>query len=367
MGCAIATVMSDGYDRYVKFPVRGFVPAPTPYRRPGPTPQPVSLEHETIALEFVERSRGLRENATGTFVSWHADRTAVEYFGTLLAGRGRLESSTRKALTDELTLLRKQTDPIDTVAPPSATPGRDRTPKSKVEDPRLAEAQAFDVLDDLAGIQRRAGAISADQDQAVAEYGLRGRLLHDLAPLSPDTKRRLRAALRELGLLEERTAATGTSTGFWTSTVTPAESLEAASLEGSLEDVGDEDLEPAVVVDDRPIPILTVTPSWRSEVAAVHRDVTVDEEGTTEVAASLEAQTTDVVRADDVAALVDTAGNDAKTWTSQVAMPPVEPMRPGESFEFAEPRCVTEPLRRREPAPSSGGRGRRWLRTLLRR
>lgn len=350
----------------MKFPVRGFVPAPTPYRRPGPSPQPVSLEHETVALEFVERSRGLRENATGTFVSWHAERTAVEYFGTLLAVRGRLEAITRKALTDELTLLRKQTDPIDTVAPPSATPGRDRTPKSKVDDPRLAEAQAFDVLDDLAGIQSRAGAVSADQEQAAAEYGLRGRLLYDLAPLSPDTKRRLRAELRELGLLEERTEATGTSTGFWTSTVTPAESLEAASFEGSLEDVGDEDLEPPVV-DDRPIPTLTVTPSWRSDAARAHRNVTVDEEEMTEVAASHEPSATEVARVDDVTSLLETTGKDAETRMSPVTTSPVESERHGESFEFAEPRCVTEPSRRHEADPSSGGRWGRWLRTLLRR
>lgn len=176
------------------------VPAPKPWRRPPPDPTPFDLDDEAAALDLIDRIRGLRLNGAETFEVWLQDRNDAEYSAALLIANAGLDSGTRAELEREATLLRRQANP------PAGgtrvwTRSDDRVSSaSEVDDPRLAEAKAYDLIDRMRSLRLNGAAAGKDLHRERSRLLSQSQLLLTTATMRPATRHTL---ANEVQLLED--------------------------------------------------------------------------------------------------------------------------------------------------------------------
>lgn len=174
------------------------VPAPKPWRRPPPDPVPLDLDDEASALDLIDQIRGLRLNGAENFEVWLQQRADAEYAASLLIAHAGLTDDTRSELDREVTLLRRQANP-PTSGARVWTRSDDRiSSASEVDDPRLAEARAYDLVDRMRSLRLNGAAAGRDLHRERSSLLSQGELLLTTASLRPATRQSLSTEVRLL-------------------------------------------------------------------------------------------------------------------------------------------------------------------------
>jgi hypothetical protein len=167
------------------------VPAPKPWRRPPPEPIPVDLDDEAAALDLIDRIRGLRLNGAENFEVWLQQRADAEYAASLLIAHGGLTDDTRIELERETTLLRRQANPPTSGARVWTRSDERISSASEVDDPRLAEARAYDLVDRMRSLRLNGTASGHDLHRERSYLLAQSELLLTTASLQTATRRSL--------------------------------------------------------------------------------------------------------------------------------------------------------------------------------
>lgn len=216
------------------------VPAPKPWRRPPPDPLPVDLDDEASALDLIDRIRGLRLNGAETFEVWLQQRTDAEYAASLLIAHAGLTDETRAELEREATLLRRQANPPSSGARVWTRSDERISSASEVDDPRLAEARAYDMIDRMRSLRLNGATAGVDLYTERAYLLSQSQLLLTTATLRPATRRALATEVDLLDQWSDRVTSSADSLAHLTSRPTvpgreaaaePAEAVEEAPVE----------------------------------------------------------------------------------------------------------------------------------------
>jgi hypothetical protein len=153
-----------------------------------------------MALDLIDRIRGLRLNGAENFEVWLQERSDAEYSASLLIAKAGLHVDTRAELEREATLLRRQANP-PTSGARVWTRSDDRVSSaSEVYDPRLAEAKAYDLIDRMRSLRLNGAAVGKDLHRERSHLLSQSTLLLTTASMRPATRQALGA---EVALLED--------------------------------------------------------------------------------------------------------------------------------------------------------------------
>lgn len=176
------------------------VPAPKPWRRPPPEPLPVDLDDEASALDMIDRIRGLRLNGAENFETWLQQRADAEYAASLLIAKAGLTDATRAELNREVTLLRRQANPPTGGARVWTRSDERISSASEVDDPKLAEARAYDLIDRLRSLRLNGAAVGQELHRERSYLLSQSELLLTTASLRAATRTALSS---EVALMHE--------------------------------------------------------------------------------------------------------------------------------------------------------------------
>jgi hypothetical protein len=153
-----------------------------------------------MALDLIDRIRGLRLNGAENFEVWLQERSDAEYSASLLIANAGLHVDTRAELEREATLLRRQANP-PTSGARVWTRSDDRVSSaSEVDDPRLAEAKAYDLIDRMRSLRLNGAAVGKDLHRERSHLLSQSHLLLNTASMRPATRHTLGT---EVQLLED--------------------------------------------------------------------------------------------------------------------------------------------------------------------
>lgn len=152
---------------------------------------PVDLDDEATALDLIDRIRGLRLNGAESFEVWLQQRADAEYAASLLIARAGLTDDTRTELEREATLLRRQANPPTSGARVWTRSDERISSASEVDDPRLAEARAYDLVDRMRSLRLNGAAMGHDLHRDRSYLLSQSELLLTTASLQPATRRSL--------------------------------------------------------------------------------------------------------------------------------------------------------------------------------
>lgn len=154
-------------------------------------------------MDLIDQIRGLRLNGAENFEIWLQQRADAEYAASLLIARGGLTDDTRGELEREATLLRRQANPPTTGARVWTRSDDRISSASEVDDPRLAEARAFDLVDRMRSLRLNGAAAGRDLHRDRSYLLSQGELLLNTAALQPTTRRNLTTEVRLLTELSD--------------------------------------------------------------------------------------------------------------------------------------------------------------------
>lgn len=161
---------------------------------------PVDLDDEATALDLIDRIRGLRLNGAENFEVWLQERADAEYSAALLVANAGLTDDTRAELEREATLLRRQANPPAGGARVWTRSDERISTASEVDDPKLAEAKAYDLIDRMRSLRLNGAAAGKDLHRERSYLLSQSSLLLTTASLRPATRSSLS---NELALLED--------------------------------------------------------------------------------------------------------------------------------------------------------------------
>jgi hypothetical protein len=159
---------------------------------------PVDLDDEASALDLIDRIRGLRLNGAENFEIWLQQRADAEYSASLLVAHAGLTDDTRTELNREATLLRRQANPPTSGARVWTRSDERISSASEVDDPKLAEAKAYDLIDRMRSLRLNGPAVGVDLHRERSYLLSQGHLLLTTASLRPATRTSLSAEVDQL-------------------------------------------------------------------------------------------------------------------------------------------------------------------------
>lgn len=137
---------------------------------------------------MIDRIRGLRLNGAENFETWLQQRADAEYAASLLIAKAGLTTDTRAELHREVTLLRRQANPPTGGARVWTRSDERISSASEVDDPKLAEARAYDLIDRLRSLRLNGAAMGQELHRERSYLLSQSELLLTTATLRPTTR-----------------------------------------------------------------------------------------------------------------------------------------------------------------------------------